>query len=213
MPTVGQKRQTPSARRRARRLTFWQAGADAFGQLGLDLPRYYLCPLCLHGFDEDSISSLSWEDVPPKSMGGKPLLLTCRTCNSVAGHEVDHHGQKAERFRAFTAREVDATLPARLSTEGLADVNVNVSWTDDGSMAVAGIKESNNPQTLRDFEAILNQRHLDGLGRDKCRAEFSRLQQIFPRSSMASVNPRPGRLAKTRACQATIVARRRSNMP
>ncbi|MDD4438113.1 MAG: HNH endonuclease [Tissierellia bacterium] len=31
------------------------------------------------------------EDAPPKSLGGKANTLTCKTCNSKCGHEIDFH--------------------------------------------------------------------------------------------------------------------------
>jgi len=53
----------------------------------------YLCPICGQGYLEKSAISgeLTLEDVPPKAIGGKGLLLTCRDCNSKAGHKIDYH--------------------------------------------------------------------------------------------------------------------------
>jgi len=53
----------------------------------------YLCPICGQGYFEKSAISgeLTLEDVPPKAIGGKGLLLTCRDCNSKAGHKIDYH--------------------------------------------------------------------------------------------------------------------------
>jgi len=50
----------------------------------------YKCPICWRLFAEyDSYTStglhLTIEDVPPKSLGGKPILLTCNECNNYAG--------------------------------------------------------------------------------------------------------------------------------
>ena len=56
----------------------------------------YICPLCFEVFFEDDLSAskknhLTLEDIPPKSLGGKPLALTCKNCNSKSGHELDIH--------------------------------------------------------------------------------------------------------------------------
>ncbi|MDW7694576.1 HNH endonuclease [Flammeovirgaceae bacterium SG7u.111] len=61
-----------------------------------DFSNGYLCPLCFEVFYEKDLDSslsnyLTLEDVPPKSLGGKPLTLTCKTCNSRSGHELDNH--------------------------------------------------------------------------------------------------------------------------
>ena len=42
----------------------------------------YICPLCKQAFFKESLSQelenpLTLEDVPPVSLGGKPLILTC----------------------------------------------------------------------------------------------------------------------------------------
>lgn len=78
-------------------------GADAFGRLGLDTPKLYVCPLCLHGFDLDSHLSLTFEHVPPRSVGGSTLALTCLQCNGSAGGKegVDTHASTAETLRKF----------------------------------------------------------------------------------------------------------------
>jgi hypothetical protein len=54
----------------------------------------YICPLCFDAFFEYDLSQrsnnpLTLEDVPPKSLGGNPKVLTCKKCNSKSGHELD----------------------------------------------------------------------------------------------------------------------------
>lgn len=48
---------------------------------------FILCPICLEKFYLDDIKNkvLTLEDVPQKSLGGKKILLTCKTCNETAG--------------------------------------------------------------------------------------------------------------------------------
>lgn len=72
----------------------------------------YACPLCLEinhekqraqfrVFIEAALTdgSLTVEHVPPESFGGRPLVLTCRACNSTAGAELDAHARKRENPR------------------------------------------------------------------------------------------------------------------
>jgi len=54
----------------------------------------YMCPICLKLFPiqnlyERNQNDLTLEDVPPASLGGKPITLTCRDCNSKSGHQLD----------------------------------------------------------------------------------------------------------------------------
>jgi hypothetical protein len=61
-----------------------------------DFSNGYICPLCFEVFFEEDLdiskkNYLTLEDIPPKSLGGKPLALTCKNCNSKSGHELDIH--------------------------------------------------------------------------------------------------------------------------
>lgn len=50
----------------------------------------YICPLDLkvhhHVYEKDP---LTLEDAPPKSLGGKAHILTCKSCNNNRGHDID----------------------------------------------------------------------------------------------------------------------------
>ena len=61
-----------------------------------DFSNGYICPLCFETFFEKDLDTtlenfLTLEDIPPKSLGGKPLSLTCKKCNSRSGYELDIH--------------------------------------------------------------------------------------------------------------------------
>ena len=56
---------------------------------------YYVCPLCKKTFNLQKLGDkvgdvLTLEDVPPKSLGGSPILVTCKKCNSKCGHDIDN---------------------------------------------------------------------------------------------------------------------------
>ena len=48
----------------------------------------FICPLCLHTYAIDN-TELTLEHVPPESVGGKPILITCKACNSNRGADID----------------------------------------------------------------------------------------------------------------------------
>ena len=55
----------------------------------------YVCPMCIRGFKKESLiqenqNPLTLEDLPPRSVGGNPKILTCKECNSKSGHLFDH---------------------------------------------------------------------------------------------------------------------------
>ena len=48
----------------------------------------FICPLCLHTYAIGN-TELTLEHVPPESVGGKPVLITCKACNSNRGADID----------------------------------------------------------------------------------------------------------------------------
>ena len=66
---------------------------------------HYVCPCCMrvHGHEALSNGMLTIEDVPPKSVGGRWLVLTCKQCNSTAGTRLDEQARLREEQLDFFA--------------------------------------------------------------------------------------------------------------
>lgn len=81
----------------------FHAGATALRQYVGDGDSY-VCPLCLWGFNKHAVDTadLTIEHVPPASLGGQGILLTCRNCNTTSGRTLDSEMVKRDRFRRFT---------------------------------------------------------------------------------------------------------------
>lgn len=90
------------SRRRTLKLKWFELGTRAVRRHHPQAPGY-ACPLCLGAVE--NLDFFTFEDVPPASVGGRPLLLTCRKCNSAAGHELDVHVKKAHLTRQFLMGE------------------------------------------------------------------------------------------------------------
>ncbi|MEA2096513.1 MAG: HNH endonuclease [Candidatus Cloacimonadota bacterium] len=60
----------------------------------------YICPICGNLFDRNSIQSkrLTAEDVPPKSIGGRQMILTCKRCNNDLGSKLDSQIKNYQNF-------------------------------------------------------------------------------------------------------------------
>jgi hypothetical protein len=76
-----------------------------------DFSNGIICPLCFEVFFEKDLDDklknhLTLEDMPPKSLGGKPLALTCKSCNNKSGHELDVH-----LLKKLLAIDVKSFLP------------------------------------------------------------------------------------------------------
>lgn len=94
------------------------AGAEVLAKLCPDLPpQSYVCPLCRAVFTLADLEAklLTREHVPPASIGGREMVLTCRPCNNLAGSTFDAHLERAEALRHFGSddplRKLDMTLP------------------------------------------------------------------------------------------------------
>lgn len=116
----------------------WTDGANAWQAIGG--PYAYCCPLCLERFDEHHLDRLTFEHVPPSSLGGKRLLLTCFDCNSVRGHKPDAHARMEHDVVKFLRGEDYPRLPVRFTDQG-----VNVEFRKDGNTNVITFLPSNNP--------------------------------------------------------------------
>jgi hypothetical protein len=102
----------------------------------------YICPLCKGVFPKDAImshdkeSELTVEHIPPKSVGSKEIVLTCKNCNNTHGSKLDSHlsGKlKGGKFLSMTPGEeiqaefeVNGNIPARgyikISNSGSVEV-------------------------------------------------------------------------------------------
>ena len=79
---------------------FAQAAA-ALNSLGI-CEEICVCPLCCTAFGRDALNDrvLTLEHVPPRSVGGREIILTCKNCNNYAGVKYDHHMKLREDFES-----------------------------------------------------------------------------------------------------------------
>jgi hypothetical protein len=87
----------------------------------------YPCPICLVRFPRAALDDdrLTAEDVPPKSIGGRPLLLTCKSCNNDSGMSIDADAKDYEDVRKAlagkTTRRVTAIVGGQ-RVRGVVDI-------------------------------------------------------------------------------------------
>jgi hypothetical protein len=117
----------------------WGAAALTRATRGVVTDRYR-CPLCLKDFkreDAKSGDALTLEDVPPANMGGKPLVLTCRRCNSSAGAALDSHAGKFHAATRFAADDPAVFIPGVMRPEG-KHLNVDIGHGANGELLFLG---------------------------------------------------------------------------
>jgi hypothetical protein len=75
----------------------WKLGFENESGKFVKVEEPYICPICNQIFSselliqtDDNLNPLTLEDVPPKKLGGKPILLTCKNCNNeIGGKKLD----------------------------------------------------------------------------------------------------------------------------
>lgn len=90
---------------------------------------FYICPLCHNSFTEKDLDQtlenpLTIEDVPPKKLNGKPLLLTCKRCNNTNGSIYD--SELGKWFKAFCALEGNGDLEFKIKIDSSKPFNAKL---------------------------------------------------------------------------------------
>jgi hypothetical protein len=132
----------------------------------LKYDRTYICPVCKGQFsetdlDQSSANPLTLEDVPPKSLGGKAELLTCRTCNNTCGHQIDFH--LTERMVEIDIHNFKpgVVFAAQVEHKG-KKVQAYIKVSESREITVKHHNKRNNPDTLKEYigaigkDAVIN---------------------------------------------------------
>jgi hypothetical protein len=166
-----------------KRLRIFRYGAAAVARYtGGDSSLYY-CPICGAGYPESSAiagTELTLEHVPPQCVGGKPTLLTCRHCNSSAGHNMDvstASKRKFEEFARIVYGQEKGTIPC--VTFSIAGFSIVTSICTERSFDVIPVRYANPPGTTEKYEE-----HLKNLAANKAQEfefKISMTQKYDPR--------------------------------
>lgn len=129
----------------------------ANGEAPSDGDAVYPCPLCTTRklFSKTDLDNgiLTAEDVPPESVGGRKILLTCHSCNTSQGGRIDTHNKPREQF-------VDSLTGTRIwpvrgeTTVGGLTARGDI-YTGPGQVGFAYVKNRNNPAEREMFEHAL----------------------------------------------------------
>lgn len=114
---------------------------EDFIQLEPDIPNSYICPLCTRHFtiidlDQTHNNCLTLEDVPPESLGGKALTLTCKECNNTAGSHLDEELRKKLITHEFLEGVTGAIVDARIRLDEELSVYGTLSHRKGGGLNV-----------------------------------------------------------------------------
>ena len=136
---------------KARKQIWFDRGAEALRRITGDPEATYGCPLCLEWVG--NIDDLSFEHAPPASLGGKAIALTCKACNSLAGHTVDAEMRQFENIVDFGRQTLRKPLKVTFGTGG--STMAALLTTEDGGVQVGGLPANTNPVAHRAVVAHL----------------------------------------------------------
>lgn len=149
-----------------RRVKIFDQVAPTVARLWSHLPTHYVCPLCLQPFDRIDARKgvLTLEHVPPEWFGGRELILTCKDCNSGAGHGLDHLAKTREDLDALltgdSRRAHTATFTSKQADGTPQRVTIEIERRGDAFLAF-GVTKANNPAVLKAWEEDFERRRVE----------------------------------------------------
>lgn len=117
-----------------------------------------MCPICLTIITKEQTNDLSKDHVPPKSVGGKDIVLTCKKCNNIQGAEIDKHLHQVRNRLSFLNRRPNSNVFEQIQIEGLSSVKSKISITEEGGFYFYIDKENTKPKEYQDFLKMLDSR-------------------------------------------------------
>ena len=109
----------------------------------------YICPLCQHVY-AIAHDALTLEHVPPESVGGKPILVTCRACNNTQGTDLDVYLMN-ELEILHNLSHLD-TIPqkSRIAFNGV-EINGQTTFSKSDGFKFMISPDNNNPLQSEEF--------------------------------------------------------------
>ena len=151
-----------------------------FINLEPNIPKSYICPLCIRLFTEKDLDQavkncLTLEDIPPKSLGGKPILLTCKECNNESGTKLDEQLRKKLIFDEFNQKVPGSQVDAKMTFASSLSTSCALSHRGDGGLSVHlfknGLKAKKGKRKC--FPRVVEDIRENGVG------EMSLIERIF----------------------------------
>ena len=117
----------------------------------------YLCPICFEPFFEKDIyesksNFLTLEDVPPQSLGGKQILLTCKNCNNESGRVLDNLLKMSMETEQVFKRKTKAPIKTRFQI-GESNIGGTLNYNKEKGfeMNIIGKSNPNAKTDINDF--------------------------------------------------------------
>lgn len=145
---------------------YFEKGAAALRRVTSIGQDCYCCPLCKRLFISQAIEDgvLTLEHAPPEKVGGRPLALTCKACNSNSGYSIDAAVVNREKLfdaaKAITGQKRNYEGRASMKMGGVS-INIKIE-VNEGSVSLKPPQRINNPRKLEIYKAYLMNLHDEG---------------------------------------------------
>lgn len=138
-----------------RKQIWFNLGVSALQRILPEFSGSYICPLCLNSFSQTEIQHLTFEHVPPRSLKGRELVLTCSDCNKHASGKsgVDTHAKKRENVFDFALGTMSSPHRARYTLNNISQ-EVRVVRSGNG-MLIVGVPKANPPNRGQEIQQEL----------------------------------------------------------
>jgi len=145
--------------RRTKKRDWFDRGAAAYASVRAEQQSeaIYPCPICLSPFTADALGDgrLSSEHVPPESVGGRELVLTCKRCNNSAGTKLDADAAVKELVASVMRGKGENRERVRAAVGDLR-VNAEVHLAN-GRYSLVVPRHVNKPGTTDNLKAVVRQ--------------------------------------------------------
>jgi hypothetical protein len=133
-----------------------------------DFDEGYICPICFKLFGRDALSTeyddhLTLEDVPPQSLGGKVLTLTCKICNNRAGTELESHLSKKLHADAFLSGAPGIQMEARFCPDPSVDLTAIVQFMQNRVVDIRYDPNRSNPDDVSKLHEMEDADEISGI--------------------------------------------------
>ena len=152
----------------------------------LEFENSYICPICLSQFTESDLASdsknmLTLEDSPPDSLGGKKVALTCKSCNSRCGHDLDFHLQ--EKLLELDSNEFlpNSSQKGKTTIDGHTVISKTI--VDDNSIKISLSEKNNDPNVTKDYLKKIIPGRIVNVERKKSRVDNQKFQIAMLKSA------------------------------
>ena len=151
----------------SKKIAIFNKCVQAYQILSGDDREICICPMCGIGFTIEAIDNkiLTLEHIPPESLGGKDILLTCASCNNTAGHKLDSEIFSRQKnlnlLTALTKKRIDYFGRVKLEIAG-ERLNFDLS-IDSKTGHVCYKPAGNNPKAMEKYCTEMEQFGKGGL--------------------------------------------------